>query len=278
MQDDTNKKKLGCFKDELNGMVMREFLGFNPKYYAFKYKNIEKKKAKGVSKAVVDKLITFNDYKNTLETNKPPIREVVSIRSFNQQLFTYKQEQIALTSFYDKMKMIDTINCEPYGYIEYGYDDINNNIIIEEVKEVEDVIPNNDIIIIQEIEDIKIKDVEIQEVEIKENIINNISNRLCPFSKIPDNIYLKSIHSTNIIDNYYNFMCINNIRINNLIYDDKYINGELITTFKINLLKNIKPKPKLYITNKSYRYNFNYSIDNNNISDKYSELIACTII
>jgi hypothetical protein len=135
MQDDTHKKKLGRFKDELNGMVMSEFFGLNPKSYAFQYQNIEKQKAKGVSKAVVDKLIKFNDYKNTLETNKSTIREVVRIRSFNQQLFTYKQEQIALTSFYDKMKMIDSINCEPYGYIKYEHDD-TPNIMIEEIEDV----------------------------------------------------------------------------------------------------------------------------------------------
>ena len=31
------RKKLGCFKDELNGYVMSEMLGLNPKSYAFKY-------------------------------------------------------------------------------------------------------------------------------------------------------------------------------------------------------------------------------------------------
>jgi hypothetical protein len=150
MKDYTNQKKFGCFTDELNGMVLSEMLGLNPKYYGFKYKNTErikkvedklitlnnykntseinkssinlqilvlliylhsyqtteKKKAKGVSKACVAKLINFNDYNNTLETHKSAIRDVVSIRSFNQQLFTYKQEHIALISFYEKMKNV----------------------------------------------------------------------------------------------------------------------------------------------------------------------------
>ena len=70
MRNDDNKQELGCFKDELNGRVMSEMLGSNPKCYAFKYQQIEKNKATGVSKAVVDKLITFNDYKITLITNK----------------------------------------------------------------------------------------------------------------------------------------------------------------------------------------------------------------
>ena len=52
---------------------MSEMSGLSPKSYAYKYQNIEKKKAKGVSKALVDKLITVNDYKNTLITNEPLI-------------------------------------------------------------------------------------------------------------------------------------------------------------------------------------------------------------
>ena len=72
---------------------MSEMLGLNPKSYVFRDLNIEKKKAKGVSQAVVDKSITFNDYKNTLETNRSFVRNVVRIRSSSQQLFTYKKWQ-----------------------------------------------------------------------------------------------------------------------------------------------------------------------------------------
>ena len=97
---------------------MSEMLGLNPKSYVFRDLNIEKKKAKGVSQAVVDKLITFNEYKNILETNKSLVRNIVSIRSFSQLVFTYKMIKIAFTSCYDIMKMLDSINCEPYGYIK----------------------------------------------------------------------------------------------------------------------------------------------------------------
>ena len=68
MHDNEHKKKLGCFKDELNGCVMSEMLGLNPKSYALKYQQIEKKKY-GL-KALEDKLISCNNYKNTLENNK----------------------------------------------------------------------------------------------------------------------------------------------------------------------------------------------------------------
>ena len=93
MQSNENQKQLVCFKGELKGCVMSEMLGLNPKSYVFRDLNIEKKKAKGVSQAVVDKLITFNDYKNTLETNRSFVRNVVRIRSSSQQLFTYKKWQ-----------------------------------------------------------------------------------------------------------------------------------------------------------------------------------------
>ena len=106
------------------------------------YKNTEHKKAKGVSKAVVRNIISFNDYKNTLETNKSLVRDVARIRSFNQQLFTYKHATKALTSFYDTMNMLDSIICEPYAYIEYNSDDLDNTIIneVEDIKQITEYI------------------------------------------------------------------------------------------------------------------------------------------
>ena len=37
MHDDASQKPLGCFNDELTGCVMSEWVGLNPKYYAFNY-------------------------------------------------------------------------------------------------------------------------------------------------------------------------------------------------------------------------------------------------
>ena len=44
--------------------------------------------------------------------------------------------------------MIDSINCEPYGYIKYNHDELEN-IIINEVEDVKQIT-----------EDIEIKEVE----------------------------------------------------------------------------------------------------------------------
>ncbi|MFM7987949.1 MAG: hypothetical protein ACKPKO_52410, partial [Candidatus Fonsibacter sp.] len=74
------------------------------------------KTLKGVSKTVVKKEIKHDDYIHVKDTNKPIINEVVSIRSFNHHIYTYKQKKVALTSLYDKMKMVDNNNNIPFGY------------------------------------------------------------------------------------------------------------------------------------------------------------------
>jgi uroporphyrinogen-III decarboxylase len=71
MKDDTNKKKFGCFTDELNGKVLSEMLGLNPKYYRFKYKYNER--IKRVLKDLEDKLTILNTCENTPELNKSSI-------------------------------------------------------------------------------------------------------------------------------------------------------------------------------------------------------------
>ena len=74
------------------------------------------KKCKGVSKTVVKKEIDHQDYQRVLETNKKEHRNITSIRSIDHQVYTLRQQKVALTSFYDKMVMTDAINCHPFGY------------------------------------------------------------------------------------------------------------------------------------------------------------------
>jgi hypothetical protein len=123
LKDNTNKKVLGKFKDENNSLLITEFLALNPKVYSFKYQHEllnnevkNKKTLKGVSKTVVKKEINHKDYVHVLETNEKIDKTVTSIRSFNHQLFTYVQNKTALTSFYDKMHMVDNNTCVPFGY------------------------------------------------------------------------------------------------------------------------------------------------------------------
>ena len=41
---DKNKKKLGCFKDELHSQILTEFLSLNPKCYAYRYLTLDTNK------------------------------------------------------------------------------------------------------------------------------------------------------------------------------------------------------------------------------------------
>ncbi len=118
-----NESKLGKFKDELHGQVMTEFIALNPKCYAFRFQKLnnqieEIKKAKGVSFATVAKTLPFEAYEKVLEAGNTKKRSITNIGSFHQQLFSFNTDNIALNAFYDKMKMLDKINCEPFGFLE----------------------------------------------------------------------------------------------------------------------------------------------------------------
>ena len=124
LKDTENNKVVGKFKDELNSLLMTEFIALNPKVYSFNYQTMKenqivyqnKKTLKGVSKAVVNNEITIQDYEKVHKDNIPIKRNVTSIRSFNHNVVTFRTEKIALTSYYDKMKMIDGNTCVPFGY------------------------------------------------------------------------------------------------------------------------------------------------------------------
>ncbi len=145
LKDDTNKKVVGKFKDEMQPKPIKEFVSLNPKVYSYKKSTLDElrqsfpdvynvdnsgmpmgelkklnkggsKTLKGVSKVVVKNEIDHEGFTHVLETNSPVKRNVAGIRSFNHQLCTHTQEKIALTSFDDKMEMIDSVNCVPFGY------------------------------------------------------------------------------------------------------------------------------------------------------------------
>ncbi|XP_066601745.1 uncharacterized protein [Prorops nasuta] len=63
-----NKKVPGLIKDENNGKIMTEFIGLRSKMYTFIVQGCTKiiKKAKGVKGYVVDRSISFDDYKDCL--------------------------------------------------------------------------------------------------------------------------------------------------------------------------------------------------------------------
>ena len=116
MQNNENKKVLGMFKDELNTVPMRELVALNPKVYSFESETENAKKLKGVSKVVVKKEIQHSNYHKVLTSGESIKKDVVGIRSFQHQLYTVKTSKTALTSYYDKMFMVDNNTCAPFGY------------------------------------------------------------------------------------------------------------------------------------------------------------------
>ena len=126
MRDRTNAEVLGKFKDEKNGLLIKEVLAVNPKVYSLIHQNYDEngkyhencntKKLKGLSKVVVDKNLEHADYPKVLTTDQPIARNTTSLRSFNHNVYTLAQTKVALTSWYDKMIMLDSVNCVPFGY------------------------------------------------------------------------------------------------------------------------------------------------------------------
>ena len=120
---DNNESVLGKMKLEVGSNIITEFCALSPKSYCYKYFEKlycekEVKKAKGVSLAVSAKTMEASDYKRVLDSNQSQTRKIHGIRSFNQQLYTTCEDKVVLNSFYDKMILVDNINCLPYGYIK----------------------------------------------------------------------------------------------------------------------------------------------------------------
>lgn len=65
-----NKKVVGLMKDEYSGVVIKEFIGLRAKMYAIKSANNKiLKKGKGVKKSVLNRKISFADYKKSITEN-----------------------------------------------------------------------------------------------------------------------------------------------------------------------------------------------------------------
>lgn len=110
-----NKNKLGVLKFEYTEPVA-EFVGLKAKQYAFAYGQNVKKRAKGISKNVVD-TFNFKMYKDTLNEQKSSKEIQKNIMSKHHVLFTMEQRRRGLCAYYDKAHVAaDGINVLPYGH------------------------------------------------------------------------------------------------------------------------------------------------------------------
>ena len=114
-----NKKVVGLMKDELGGGIITEFVALRPKAYSYKTDdNIELKKAKETKKCVINKMLSFSDYKNCLFDNGKVLRSQQRFKSENHTMYTENINKIPLSRDDDKRIVAkDGIASYPYGYV-----------------------------------------------------------------------------------------------------------------------------------------------------------------
>jgi len=113
-----NKKVLGKMKDENNGKIMTEFVGLRSKMYAMTVQDGKTtKRAKGVQKAVVQKNLTVDMYKDVLHHQRILRAEVRAIRSRHHDVTTVLQNKIALNYQNDKRVILeDGVTTVPHRF------------------------------------------------------------------------------------------------------------------------------------------------------------------
>ncbi|KFM56741.1 hypothetical protein X975_19627, partial [Stegodyphus mimosarum] len=114
LYSEKNKKRIGCFKDELNGAPVYEFVGLKAKMYSLLTPCGEKKTAKGVSRTVLRKHIRHLNYKDCLfnETRSRDMQR--RIASESHRLFTVETNKVSLSPYDDKRYLIDSVNSYAY--------------------------------------------------------------------------------------------------------------------------------------------------------------------
>jgi hypothetical protein len=103
-----NKKAIGLMKDETNGTPIEEFVGLRSKMYSIKLCDAAvKKRAKGITRAVVQKQITHDDYKSTLFSGNLMQHEMTLFRSIKHDIFTVNMNKVSLSAYDDKRFVCD---------------------------------------------------------------------------------------------------------------------------------------------------------------------------
>ena len=112
-----NKKVIGLMKDELGGKIMKEFIGLRPKMYSHKIgEKDEPKKCKGIKKCVVEKTISFEDYKRCLFEGRVIHRSQLLFRSSKHKMKTLELNKLALSREDDKRISMNGIDSLAMGH------------------------------------------------------------------------------------------------------------------------------------------------------------------
>lgn len=111
-----NESRLGCFKDEAQGVEIEEFICLSPKQYSFI--NIEgdrENRAKGVKK-YKHKSLSHEDYRNAYRTHATKQVEQKMLQSKQHVMRTIHQKKKALSIWESKRAWIGENESVPYGH------------------------------------------------------------------------------------------------------------------------------------------------------------------
>ena len=112
-----NCKVLGKMKDECGGKPIDSFAGLRSKMYSLSYNWVEKKTAKGVKKAVIDKRLRHQLYEKALFDHCAMTHSMNMIRSYNHQLYSVTINKTTLSPYDDKRYVLDDgINTWAHGH------------------------------------------------------------------------------------------------------------------------------------------------------------------
>ena len=113
-----NKKVIGLMKNELGGKIITDFITLRPKTYSYLPDDgKEDKKAKGIKKCVIKKMIKFNDYKKCLLNNEVTLKSKQRFISKMHDVYTENINKIALSNNDDKRIISSNkITSYTYGY------------------------------------------------------------------------------------------------------------------------------------------------------------------
>ena len=103
------------FKDDLGRKIVKEFSALRAETYTCLMEDhSENKKAKGIKRCVVKRIIIFENYKNSLFNNKTIMRSQLRFKSDHHNVYTEEVNKIALNSNDNKrLQTFDRITTYP---------------------------------------------------------------------------------------------------------------------------------------------------------------------
>ena len=115
LYSDSNKRKVLKMKDEMNGVVIDEYVGLKAKMYSISASNKIKKCAKGVTKTI-QKTLHHELYKEVLRENLTVKEKMRTLRSHNLELFVEECDKIVLSSVDNKRYMTEGHETLAFGH------------------------------------------------------------------------------------------------------------------------------------------------------------------